>query len=512
MKPIYQKLALCLAALFFTLALEAHAADKADKIDLQKQVERLSGEVNDPNLFNSQTCSKFLDGIYQQMFVIDPATFDVNKLRGEWRETTKSIWTLRHRLRNRLAQMDAQGRCISSARNAFRLARYVEDYLIEVFAPNSPEDLQIFSGAAPITMLADSNETPLRLRSGDIIISRGNAFASAAIARIAEVDSQFSHLALIYIDDTKGETLSFTIEEALHDPRVLVLESHIEVGSTIRKFSEYAADRNARNAIFRMKGLSPENAHQAARAAYDYIVDYRLTSRSKSKRLKADDVNHNVPYDFQMKLGDRGESFCSEIAHIAYQSIDVEIPQHMSALNSRLDLARRLMIKEAKIFAPGDIEFDFRFNFIAEYRDPTRLRGVRHKDMVLSSMFKWMADGYRFYPSPLTRAQAAIAWSLRQLDASSVKTQLPKNMGVGIIETIMTLDDVALVLERDLIAREVQYKATNSGLPLPFRDGLDWLQQLKERDRATFLEGRRPVFHWEFRSPSDHVTIPPDGA
>ena len=39
------------------------------------------------------------------------------------------------------------------------------------------------------------------IQNGDILLSRGDAFTSAVISRIGAVDNQFSHIAIVYVDD-----------------------------------------------------------------------------------------------------------------------------------------------------------------------------------------------------------------------------------------------------------------------------------------------------------------------
>ncbi|MFL5785576.1 MAG: hypothetical protein ACJ76H_13250, partial [Bacteriovoracaceae bacterium] len=54
------------------------------------------------------------------------------------------------------------------------------------------------------------------LRSGDIILSRGNAYTSSAISNLGEFDTQFSHMSVVY-KDPAGE--------------LWTVEAHIEVGA-----------------------------------------------------------------------------------------------------------------------------------------------------------------------------------------------------------------------------------------------------------------------------------------
>jgi hypothetical protein len=312
---------------------------------------------------------------------------------------------------------------------------------------------------------------------------------------------------MIYIVD--GLKKEMTIDEAMTSQDILVLEAHIEIGSTIRPFKDYAKDGNARNLLFRYPDR--KLAHKAALETFQFLERHRAQARSKDKnRYSLDDVNYSVPYDFQMKLNDTSEIFCSEIGYYGFKKVGVQVPTFSSQIDPQIDFAKRLGIQSYTIFAPGDMEVDLKFEMLAEFRNLKKLKGVRLKDMVLSGMLKWMKEGYQFAPIPSSSIKAISGWLMRQLDLKFVKNRLPKNMNIKVLNTTFALDNVASRLEKKLVEFDNDYKRNNKGLLISYRMGLEELERIRVQDRIDYLEGRRqPIIHWELR-PKDLMPPRPE--
>lgn len=498
-------------------------------INLHKETELILSEIQDQNKFNLDNCPAFLKPIYEDVFKLNPSRFDYSHTQQNWKIIYKNLWQIRVQLQERLHDFSSQASatdpkmtaCVLAMRDSFRLSRWLEDYLTEIFS-GEPQDYKAaepknqhnprfkptpFRGESP-WLQVNPKFKKVTIRSGDVIISRGNAYASSAIARIGEVDSQFSHISFVYIEgDGKGQ--EYTIEEALENPRILILESHIEVGSTIRPIKLYFEDKNARNVIFRYQDALI--AHRSARWVHDYIQGYRKRSFDSNPLDDKDDVNHNVPYNFQMSLDNPHNPkklFCSQLVHVGFNSNNIKVPYISSVLNTQLSLPKRLGITTTSIFAPGDIELDPRFEMVAEYRNLRKLKSIRIKDIILSGMYRMMGNGYEFYPPLLIGTKSLIAWVLRQMDAALVKNQLPKNMNTKVLNTMFTLEKVAMYFEKEF----EKYDNTNSTpyLPLSFNQGLEIIEKLRAQDQELYVTRKAPKFHWSFRSPSLEQTPEPD--
>jgi hypothetical protein len=132
----------------------------------------------------------------------------------------------------------------------------------------------------------------VRLHSGDVLVSRGGAATSALIARGNDFPGNFSHIALVHVDESNQQTS--------------VIEAHIESGVGVRPIEEYFADTKLRVMVLRLRTdlpplmANPQLPHQAATAA------------------RSNALARHIPYDFAMNLGDPGKQFCCEVAATAY--------------------------------------------------------------------------------------------------------------------------------------------------------------------------------------------------
>lgn len=480
--------------------------------DLLADTQAFLGFINNPDKFNHQTCAPFLHEVIDALEQKDPGSFDYTLTRKNYLAIIQSLWNIRMTLHDRLHDLTQSGAirsgstddsCVNAIRDTFRTARYLEDFLGESFLgirpfneKTDPKAINTLQGEAPHLLKAPGVET-VTLRSGDMIMSRGTAFTSAAIARIGVTPSQFSHIAVVYIED---EPLGkeFTIAEALNNPHVKMLEAHIEIGATIRPFKEYVADGNARNVLFRYNDARV--AHSAAKWAHDFIVQYRLVSQKKNGG-DFNDPNNSVPYDFKMNLGDLSEIFCSEMGYIAYRSVGIILPQFPSILESRNDVVKTMGITKLVNFAPGDLELDTRFQYLAEWRDYRKMHDVRYKDAVLDSMFHWMRDkNYQLHPTVAKEAHALFGWLARHADLSFAKTQLPKNMGLGLLKMVFTIDDVGQTLQNDLTAIEQKHQSEYSGRLLTYPETMDVLEKFRAQDADQYMADKSSRFHLQFHS------------
>ena len=100
-------------------------------------------------------------------------------------------------------------------RSVFRAIRYATDMLGELATGYDQMEagekvLPAFTGTDINTLVHPYLEKPegrIPFRSGDVIIVRGLRHNSAAIARIGDVDSQFSHAAILHHTGKPKNTL-----------------------------------------------------------------------------------------------------------------------------------------------------------------------------------------------------------------------------------------------------------------------------------------------------------------
>src|SRR5690606_12579487 len=99
-------------------------------------------------------------------------------------------------------------------------------------------------GTEEISWTPSGRYGDLRLHSGDILVSRGGAPVSALISRGSDFPGNFSHVALVYVDEKTNQ--------------IYTVESHIEFGARVFTIEEYLADKKYRVMILRPNGTIPE--------------------------------------------------------------------------------------------------------------------------------------------------------------------------------------------------------------------------------------------------------------
>jgi len=317
------------------------------------------------------------------------------------------------------------------------------------------------SAIEPPSYLPDSTlvnphlTAPPGIQSGDVLLSRGNANTSALIARMADEDTQFSHMGIVYVDP--------------RTKKAWTVEAHIEFGVILIPLNEWLSDGKARTVLFRQS--DPVLAHRAAEHIYH---------RAKSRF----DAGNRIKYDFGFDMDDHSRIFCSEVVREGYEvasqgSLMVPyFPSHLSMKNR--DIITRMGIKTSRSFIPADIETDPRFTLVAEWRNFPKIPTVWRKDSILTSILKWSEKGYVFDPSSLLDAKGNLALGLRHL--GFVKDKFPTYMGHSAIVLNFMLDDVAAKLEKILLEKENIHRRKTGY-------GFTYYEYLKELEAIQAAEG-----------------------
>lgn len=311
------------------------------------------------------------------------------------------------------------------------------------------------------------------LRSGDIILTRGNAYTSSAISNLGEFDTQFSHMSVVY-RDPKGD--------------LYTVEAHIEVGSFVRPLQDHIDDKNFRAMIYRF-----DDEEVAAKAA-EFIYN---------KVKKASDTTGNILYDFGFDLDENKQLFCSEIASYAYDVASEgkhKLPHYRSSLIKRkVDFVRLLELKPDASFIPADIEVDPRFTVVSEWRDAAKVKDNLQKDAILQSMFRWHDEfGYSLVQasSKDSLIYRNIAWPLRRVPflKKYFVDKLPINMSRKLIGYFGVLNAVGELLQAKLKVEEERVIAER-GMPMTKLEKYAFLDQVRLDD----LQTKKKKLHKMFR-------------
>lgn len=437
------------------------------------------------NPISSQDCVPRLGRTIEEIKKLNPRQFSKRDVSVNSEEALRFLFTSRIRLHEQLRSLDSSHQlhedCAVTIRRAFRHIRGIEDFIgtvgyryaqskrprppISTPRPNGPRAIEIDNTRVkplprielppaefpspsaiepppylPVSALVNPHLTSAPgVRSGDVLLSRGNANTSALIARMGDEDTQFSHMAMVYVDP--------------HTQQAWTVEAHIEFGSIITPLKEWLADGKARTVVFRHADAAL--AHRSAEHIY-----HRVKSRF--------DSGNRVKYDFGFNMRDHEHLFCSEVVREGYEvgsQGTVMVPYFASHLTMKnRDIMDRLGIQETQSFIPADIEIDPRFTLIAEWRNFEKLPTVWKKDAILTSIYGWVeTDGYAFDPNAWLEMKGGLALVLRNLGFA--KDKLPTYMPQDAVVLNFMLDDVVEKLEVILLEKEkVHRRRTGYGL------------------------------------------------
>ncbi len=382
------------------------------------------------------------------------------------------LFAARMRLRSRIPDWEKQGIFLRPAQNAlrdvFRIARYATDMLGEIASGNTrlapgEKSRRGFTGTSWNTLVNPyyDNGRNIPFKSGDVLVMRGSAHNSAAIARIGDVDTQFSHTAIVYIDP-KGQHW--------------LVEALIEDGAVINTL-EHVLDHNlGRVVLYRF--------HDAAIAARAAELAYERVLATKTGNAK------HIPYDFTMRLKGRRSLFCAKLVAQAYADATkgaVALPAYKTKFDHRNKaFFKSIGVTAKETYAPGDIDLDPRFDLVAEWQDYRLTPLLRRQDMIMTKFFEWMEKrGYAFkedlfvkFIAVFGRLSSYLSDESKNL-ISSVVPKVPRNMSRACIATIAMLHKSAEEVIPSLNALDDDH-VRMTGFPLHPREMLTHLERLRE--------------------------------
>lgn len=466
---------------------------KLFEVGIKNVLERIDRSIE--SIKYPAKCASNFQKAYQVLYNFDSKEANLPGMsNSELTELTISSFNLRLKIKDKLKDLDINQpygkECLSSIKEIVKALRYVEDYFIEYQYKRSgrnQEDFITLTGEGIHFLKSkdfnfhDYND----LKSGDILITRGNAYSSAAIARIGLDDYQFSHLTLIYRNKA----------DALYTS-----EAHIEIGSVNAPIQVHLNQKNARTILFRHK--DSKLAKRASNYTFNHIKDYK------------DNLGFNIEYDFGMDLSNSLRLFCTEVAYEGYlnaakemYSETLKIPfyktkfdkGHLQFLNDVGIAVNDTNIDTFETFGPGDIQFDSRFDMVAEWRNPKKLKDTRFKDAILTKIFEWMdKEGYYFKTSLGIKLKNIFAWLMRRTKLTSslfgLKKKFPLNMNVKQMNIFVNLDDLG-----DILYQELESQQVKSIAPLTFKELYNILEDFRVKDLAIYNKKKRKAkFHKNF--------------
>jgi hypothetical protein len=217
--------------------------------------------------------------------------------------------------------------------------------------------LQISNLKFPAAMLVknEKSSTPaasifgIEVHSGDLLVSRGGAEVSALISRGNDYPGNFSHIALIYVDEKTNEPF--------------LIEAHIEKGVAISSVAQYEQDKKLRFMVMRPRFNLP-------------IIETDTMLPQKAAKYMFDQAGkRHIPYDFKMNFYDTTEMFCSEVASYAYRTNGLQVWKYPSTISSTgvVNWLRSFGVENFITQMPSDLEYDPQLSVVAEWREPETL-------------------------------------------------------------------------------------------------------------------------------------------
>jgi permuted papain-like amidase YaeF/Yiix C92 family enzyme len=410
--------------------------------------------------------------LYDAAFAINFERYDVETLARSAPEIARAVFAMRLRLREQVTDWQARGFLTlagqTALRNALRIARYATDMLGELnirYAQLGPNEktLRGFSGRDLNTLVNPAFDVgaDLDFRAGDLLLMRGMHHNSAAIARIGDIDSQFSHLAIVHTDDAGKHW---------------VVEALIEDGSVINPLSHTLTHGLGRCVLFRHKDQA-----LAARAA---ALIHEVVRRSNAKG------GSHIWYDFTMELAGDKELFCSKLVRKAYRLASNDqylIPTFTTRFDMKnRDFIDRIGVTAKETFAPADIELEPQFDLVAEWQDYRVTSRLRLQDLLMDRVFLWMDQyDYRFredLPIKLIGYFGKMSGRLSERAKNLIADVVPKvppNMQRKTIQAVAMLHKTAEPLLADLMALE-RRSIDRTARPLHAREVAAFLEEKRE--------------------------------
>ncbi len=381
----------------------------------------------------------FFDGVEANLFQLGPLMAACPDSAGEY---AKLVTSLRAAVKVQSRQWDVREQAVRD--RLYRLLYGGRTALEEVML-QAPEE------AMPAIMIGtdEPSRTPAFQRpggivfhSGDILVSRGGAPTSALIARGNDYPGNFSHIALLYVD------------EATHTPSII--EAHIERGVVISSLDEYIKDKKLRIMVLRLRAdhplliKDPFLPHRAAKMAFDEVK------------------TRHIPYDFEMNFNEPSKQFCSEVASNAYSSMGVTLWNIITTMSSPglVNWLSDFGVRNFVTQAPADLEYDPQLVVVAEWRDREALWKAQVDNAIIDSLLEGADQGdrltYDWYL--LAPARLAKAYSML-LNLFGKVGPVPEGMDSATALRSMALDKRHERLKKAVLARADAFEKNNGYRP-----------------------------------------------
>ena len=223
----------------------------------------------------------------------------------------------------------------------------------------------------------------IEVHSGDILVSRGGAEVSALISRGNDHPGNFSHVALVYVDEKTNQAS--------------LIEAHIERGVAISSVVQYEQDKKLRFMVLRLRCNLPA------------MQDDPMLPQKAAKAMYEKAMGKHIPYDFKMNFHDSTAMFCSEVVSTAYAKKGISLWQNPSTISSDgvVNWLQAFGVENFVTQMPSDLEYDTQLSIVAEWRSPATLFKDHIDNAVMDALLeranKGETIGYNIWKLPIAR-------------------------------------------------------------------------------------------------------------
>ncbi len=348
----------------------------------------------------------------------------VKDVSGDWDLNEQSSWNTLYRL-------------LYGGRIA------VEELMLQTSQNEIPPILKCSneSSATPSTELYG-----LKVHSGDILLSRGTAAVSALIARGNDFPGNFSHVALVHVDEKTKEAST--------------IEAHIETGVLTATAEQYIDYKNMRIMLLRIRSDHPA-------LQKDPMLPHKAATFARDK-AKA----QHIPYDFTMNHQNQEEWFCSEVASNAFNKYNLSLWMGLSKVSAPglRKWMSQMGVRYFETQEPSDLEYDPQIKVIAEWRDIERLKKDHIDNAAIDAMLVGANQGdeleYNIFILPLYRIAKAYSWILNKIGKVG---PVPEGMDGLTALRVTTFNKKHAKLVEQIQARSEVYTKEQKHLP-PYWD------------------------------------------
>lgn len=210
----------------------------------------------------------------------------------------------------------------------------------------------------------------IRVHSGDLLVSRGGAEVSAFISRGNDYPGNFSHVAMLHVDEAGKASL---------------IEAHIEKGVAIATVEEYLKDKKLRFMVLRPRADLPQ------------LIENPMLPHRAAQTVLAESHTRHIPYDFKMNFYDSSAMFCSEVGSFAYRKNGIVLWQAVSTISSAgmVNWLSAFGVENFVTQMPSDLEYDPQLSIVAEWYDPEALFKDHLDNAVMDVLYEQAGKGMR---------------------------------------------------------------------------------------------------------------------